>query len=259
MPDQERVHGAEQQLARRGHFLRALYVLQEPARLQAAEIRAQGQPGRLAKLTLSAGSRVPRDFVGHARVLPDNRVRNGLTGLLFPKDGCLALVGNPDRGKLTRRYSRLAKGGFGDFDGAGDDLGRFMLHPARFRVDLPVFFLRDADDAPFGIEHHETRAGGALVDRCYIPFHVSSPRRVPVRSAIPGFWRYIPPPRFAADRGPSPFRGPELPPLRERRPVPRPNRTSRRRSAAPASLRWSRPSRNGSSRPARPLSPARPG
>ena len=39
-----------------------------------------------------------------------------------------------------------------------------MLDPAWLRIDLPVFFLSDGNDARVLVKHHEARAGCALID-----------------------------------------------------------------------------------------------
>jgi hypothetical protein len=55
--------------------------------------------------------------------------------------------------------------GLGDnFFGPAQDFQRVVLDPAWLRIDLPVFFLSDGNDARVLVKHHEARAGCALID-----------------------------------------------------------------------------------------------
>ena len=67
-----------------------------------------------------------------------------------------------------------------DVLGVAPDFVRVVLDPAWLGIDLFVLFLGDADDPAAAIEDNEARAGGALVDRADVAWHLERP---PIRPA----------------------------------------------------------------------------
>ena len=93
-------HVAEQQVAGLGLGARAVDVVEDPLDLRPGEVGRQRQAGLGAEAVLAAvlGELVD-DHVG-PRVLPDDRVVDGLAGVLVPDDRGLALVGDADGGEV---------------------------------------------------------------------------------------------------------------------------------------------------------------
>src|SRR6266853_5272381 len=147
------------------------YVVQQPAHFQAAEIRAQRQPSRLTKTILPSARGKTRRLLRHSGILPDDRVGDRLPGFLVPNYAGFPLVGDPHGGEFAGGNSAASQGFCRNLIGVLNNLGGIMLHPTRIRIDLLVFFLRNADHAAIGVEYHESRAGRPRIDCCDIPFH----------------------------------------------------------------------------------------
>ena len=94
------VDRAEHRFAARGRRAHAVDVLEDPLQLGARKIGRRRKAGALAnQLPGRAAIQRADDAVG-ARVLPDDRVVPGLTGLRIPDDRRLALVGDADGGEV---------------------------------------------------------------------------------------------------------------------------------------------------------------
>ena len=106
-----------------------------------------------------------RDEIGRARVLPDDGVVPRTAGLRIPHDRRLALVGDADGGQIASGQSGRAQRAGDHFVHARGNLDRIVLDPAGARKNLPVLDLTTRHFLAGGIEHHEPRAGGALVER----------------------------------------------------------------------------------------------
>src|SRR6266404_246852 len=159
-------------------------MVEQPARFQTAEVRAQGKPRRFAKPVLPAIRCVTRHFLRNARVLPDDRIGDRVSCFLFPNDRCFPLVRDPDRSQLGGGNSARTHCFFGDFQGSRNNFGGIVFYPARLWIDLLVFLLRCSNNAAVAIEHHKPCTRRTLINRSDIPFHVSSPRRVPAHREI---------------------------------------------------------------------------
>src|ERR1019366_2414265 len=105
MPDQKRIDIPKQQIA--GFSLCACprYTFENPANLEATKIGGERKPGPGAVAILSAKRRELGYRWSHARVLPDNRVANGLSTFLVPDHCGFALVGDSDRSQIFRLQS----------------------------------------------------------------------------------------------------------------------------------------------------------
>src|SRR6266851_7492879 len=92
VPKEKRIDISEKQLTGSRLFPDARNIFQQPAQLQATEVRAQGQPGLRPEAVLPATAGEARHIFGNPRVLPNNRIRNRLAALALPKDGGLPLI-----------------------------------------------------------------------------------------------------------------------------------------------------------------------
>ena len=82
VPDQKSIDVAKQQIAGFRLCARARDIFENPANLKATEIGGQRQTGMGAIAILSAMGSELGDCGSNARVLPDNRVVNGLPSFL---------------------------------------------------------------------------------------------------------------------------------------------------------------------------------
>jgi hypothetical protein len=164
VPDHPGVGVAEDGVAALGRLAYPVDVLQDPLDLAAGEVRGRRQAG-LAPDDVAAAVAVQRrgDPVGPG-VLPHDRVVDRLAGVPVPDDRCLALVGDPDRGQVGGGDAGLFEPAPDDLLAAHPDLGRIVLDPARFGIDLLVLLLVDCDHLPAMVEDHEAGAGRPLVE-----------------------------------------------------------------------------------------------
>src|SRR4029077_6442531 len=96
MPDQKSIDIAKQKIAGFSLCARVRNFFENPANLEATEIGGERKAGLGAIAVLPT----PRSELGYCwsntRVLPDNRVVNGLPSFLVPDHGGFALVGDSD-------------------------------------------------------------------------------------------------------------------------------------------------------------------
>ena len=164
VPQDPAVGVAEEQVAGLGALTSTLDVVENPLDLGAGEVGGQTEATDLAEAVRPLVTLELLDDVGGAHVLPDDRVIDGLAGVLIPHDGGLTLVGDTDGGKVVAVDLRLLQS-LGD-DGASGlpDFYGVVLHPARVREDLGEFLLSDGDDLAGVVEDDRTGRGGALID-----------------------------------------------------------------------------------------------
>ena len=97
LPDDPRLHCAEQQLAALGTFPHAGNIFKDPAELRPGEICVNDKPGLPPEhVGQPPGLQTVAVFACPA-ALPDDRVTHRLAGVLIPDDRRLALVGDADR------------------------------------------------------------------------------------------------------------------------------------------------------------------
>src|SRR5439155_17611361 len=127
---------------------------EDPAHLRPREVGRERQAGLLAEAVLPPVARELVDEAVRARVLPDDRVHDGLAGVAVPYDRRLALVGDAEPGDVVRaracRLERLAH----DLLAALPDLVGVVLDPPGLGIDLLVLLLRDADHVAAVVEDH---------------------------------------------------------------------------------------------------------
>src|SRR5699024_1578288 len=105
--------------------------------------------------------------------LPDDGVVDGLTGVLVPHHGRLALVGDAHGGQVAAVDIGTGECPAGHFAGIAPDLHGIVLHPAGLGQDLLVLDLAGVDDLTAVVEDDRPGAGRALVDGEYVVRHVS--------------------------------------------------------------------------------------
>src|SRR5579883_1722202 len=251
LPDQKRVHIAEEHFAGFRTLPQPGDILKQPQNLQAAEIRGKRQAGTLAKAVLAPLFRELADQVSDARVLPDDRRMHGPAGTAFPEDGCLPLIGDADGGKVCRLQATPLHRARNHFLRALPDFLGVVLHPAGLGADLPVFLLLTGEHASGRVKHDEAGAGCPLVDGTEIFSHW----RLPLRArwlSVAVLWPRIPGLRVSAARWASRVRHREV---RQSGPPPAwpaPNRCTAIRGAVREHLPRSQPFRNGRSGSPRP-------
>ena len=163
-PHQERVDGAERELAALGAFAGARHVVEDPGDLGAGEIGIDDQAGLFGDRGLVAFALEPGADIGGAAVLPDDGAMDRLSGSAVPHHRGLALVGDADGGDVLCLQSRLLQRVAARDDGRGPDVLRLVLDPAGGRKVLLKLLLRDGGDGDVGSEHDGARGRGALID-----------------------------------------------------------------------------------------------
>jgi hypothetical protein len=83
-PHEIRVDGAEKQIAGFRNGSRARYVIEEPAKLQRAEVGGEGQARLVAKPILATVGCELGDGALDTHILPDDRVVDGAAGATIP-------------------------------------------------------------------------------------------------------------------------------------------------------------------------------
>ena len=83
----------------------------------------------------------------------------------LPHDGRLALISDPNGGKLMRGESRTREGFAPDRDGCREDLLGIVFDLSRRRIGLPYLAVRAPTDRARFIEDDGGRAGRPLIER----------------------------------------------------------------------------------------------
>ena len=152
IPDEPRIHGPEQQIARLGLFARAGHVLKNPADFRAGKIGVEHEPRLFRE---QAGLPLFAQAVTEARstpVLPDDGVVHGRAGPAVPDDGGLALVGDAHRRDFRTRNPRLPKALGRNHRLAVEKFVGVVLHPAGLRIVLREFLLGHLNDVAGAVE-----------------------------------------------------------------------------------------------------------
>ena len=163
VPDEPRVHIAEQQVAALGALSCTRNVIQDPLDLRAGEVGIDKQPSLLLHvITESVRHQLVTDG-RRAAALPDDCIIDRSAGVLVPDDGRLALVRDADAGDVRRRQAALFKRlAHGKHLTLKDD-HRVMFHPARFWVDLRGGILRQRHNVALTVENNRAGTGCTLV------------------------------------------------------------------------------------------------
>src|ERR1041384_7644148 len=136
--------------------------------------------------------REPRHLAGDPHVLPDNGIRHRLTRLSVPHDCGFALIGDSDRGQVTR-FQLCLRHGFGDYRLSSlPDFFRIVLHPTRLRINLAVLLLRAGHHLARVVKNNEARAGGPLIDGADVVAQnwVLNSRRILSETSITNFGQF---------------------------------------------------------------------
>ena len=189
-PNQPGVDGAEQQLAAFRFFPRPFHIIEDPFHLGAREIGIQQQAGVFPHVVIQTALFQLFTDRSSTAALPDNGVIHGLTGGLFPHHSGFALVGDANRRDLI-----VMDPGFRQRFGQGGRLGSpdlhwVVFHPARLRVMLGKFALRDRHNAGVVIKNNGAGRGGALVEcddvtlLCHVILHSLCALRSELQSSL---------------------------------------------------------------------------
>ena len=131
VPDEPRVHGAEEELATLGTRLRLGHVIEDPAELGAREVGVDHQAGRALDVLLQASRLQLVAQLSRATILPDDRVHDRPARIALPHDRRLALVGDADPGDLLRACVAQLQHTIGDGELTMPDVLGVVFHPAR--------------------------------------------------------------------------------------------------------------------------------
>ena len=103
--------------------------------------------------------------------LPDDRVINGASRVLFPKDRRFSLVRDTDAGDLAGLDIGLGQSLTDTVAHRSPEVFRIVFDPARLRVVLVKGLLRRGHASAILPEDHGTRRCGSLVDRKHVLTH----------------------------------------------------------------------------------------
>ena len=104
--DQVRIDGAERELTPLGAHARSGHVLQEPGELRSAEVGVEHEAGDLPHSRLVPPGLEAQALLSRPAILPDDGFVNRLSGVSFPKQGRLSLVGDADGGDVGALHAR---------------------------------------------------------------------------------------------------------------------------------------------------------
>src|SRR5580700_685677 len=164
IPEQEGVDVAEQNVPGLGALSNPADVIQNPANLESAEISGQRQTGLGAKPIGAALLGQLGNVLIDARVLPNQRVVDGMAGLAIPNHRGFTLVRDADRGKIARSQAALFQRFRDHLLRPPPNLRGVVLHPSRLRIDLFVLLLGHRNNAPGTIKYDESSTGCTLID-----------------------------------------------------------------------------------------------
>ena len=165
LPDEPRLHRAEQQVAALGTRTHAGHVVQDPLELCGREVGVDDQPGLLPDQVGQAAGLQLVAVLACAAALPDNGVVDRLAGVTVPDDGRLALVRDADGGDVLRRRADLVHGRQRHAELGRPDLVGVMLDPAGLGEILGELLLRDAAHLAPGVKKDAAVGRGARVQR----------------------------------------------------------------------------------------------
>ncbi len=166
LPDEPAIHRAECEPPLLCHLARASDLIQDPPDLAGREIRI----GHEARLILDGLSHhgVLAELLYHGcrpATLPDDRVVDGLAGLLVPNQRGLTLVRDAD-GVYLRGVHVVGEQQFRQrAQLRGEDISWIMLYPSGVRVDLREGALHAPRDPPRPLHQHGARGCGPLIER----------------------------------------------------------------------------------------------
>ena len=173
VPDHPGVDRAEHRSATLRGIAYALDVIQDPAQLRGREVGGGRQPGSVAQhraLRLQSA-----DGAIRPGVLPDERVVPRAAGRRIPYHRRFTLIGHADGNEVASGQPGGSQGASHDGVYAGDDFERVVFDQTGTGQDLPVLELMPGGLAARPIEHHESRAGGSLIEGPHVPRHHFSP------------------------------------------------------------------------------------
>ena len=170
-PDEPCIDRSKQQLTPLCLLLRSRHMFQYPVYFGCRKIRVRNQACPLAdQFSHPIGCQAVDPFC-RPPALPDDRRIHWLSCLFIPHDRRLSLVRDPDTSNVCSRNTELTHGLCHDTELAGPDLYGIVFHPARFRITLAEFLLRNAAHAPRPIKKNAAGTRGSLIKRDHILIH----------------------------------------------------------------------------------------
>ena len=163
IPDEPRVHIAEQQLAALGALARTRNVIEDPLDLRAGKIGVDEQTGLLLHIRAKT---VGRELIADGRraaALPDDRVIDGLARILVPDDRRLSLVCDADCRDILVGRARFLHCLHGYTEHRGPDFIGIVLHPARFGEILGELPLGHRANLPLAVENDRAGTARSLI------------------------------------------------------------------------------------------------
>ena len=161
LPDEIRLHRAEQDLSPQCPFPDAGHMIQYPADLGGGEIGVQQQAGGgLNPLRKALLFQLLAQLCRPA-ALPDDGVIHRLAGIFVPQHRRLPLVGNADAYHLARPHR--TQGVCRRPALRAPNVPRVVLHPAGLGIDLGEVILPHRGDLPPAVKQNGAGAGGSLV------------------------------------------------------------------------------------------------
>jgi hypothetical protein len=174
-PEQERIDGAERELASLGFRPCTRHVIEQPADLGGREVRINQQPGAFADQLFGTIGQKACTGVSRAPILPHDRPMDRATGAALPNNHRLALVGDANSGEIARSQPGACESLLDHRDGPGPDLFRIVLDLTRRGEMLRELALSKPAYLQPSIEDDGPRRGRSLVDGEYITGHEELP------------------------------------------------------------------------------------
>ncbi len=175
LPDQPRLHRAEQQLSGLRLLSGALHIVQDPFDLRRREIGVDDKPRLFPEFIRQSLLLQAVCILRCAAALPHDGIVDRSSRFLIPYHHRLPLVRDPDRRNIRRRgidvRHRLSR----HLVLCRPDLIRVMLHPSRFRKILRKLLLRHAAHIPLFVKQDAAVAGGPRIQCHYVFCHTVPP------------------------------------------------------------------------------------
>ena len=167
------VHSSEKDLPLTCPGLKSRHFFEDPLDLRRRKIRIRDK-ARLISYFFDEFRIGGLQFFNKGRrssALPDDRVINGASRVLFPKDRRFSLVRDTDAGDLAGLDIGLGQSLTDTVAHRSPEVFRIVFDPARLRVVLVKGLLRRGHASAILPEDHGTRRCGSLVDRKHVLTH----------------------------------------------------------------------------------------
>ncbi len=164
---------SEEDVAESGTSLQARHLVQDPLDLRRREIRVRHESGLISDLFDELRIR-GFQFLNEGRrssALPDDRVIDRSSRVLFPQDRGLTLVRDTDAGNFSRLYIRLGQSLTYAVTYRSPEVLRIVFDPARLRIVLVKGLLRRGNTSAVLTEDHGAGRCRSLINRKHVLTH----------------------------------------------------------------------------------------